>query len=131
DGQVILPGLIDAHIHPLDILDLDVCDISGHPMTLKELTVFVMKCITRYKVSPGSWLRVHQWNFASGNRPTPDIPTIRAALDRAAPKNPVALLGLDGLHNAYNSFALALAKNKDGKTVGITKKTLAQEFSFY
>jgi predicted amidohydrolase YtcJ len=32
-GRLVLPGLVDAHIHPLDIVDLDVCDLDSHPLT--------------------------------------------------------------------------------------------------
>src|SRR5260370_16179123 len=44
-GRLVLPGLVDAHIHPLDIADLDVCDLNSRPMSLKELSAFVRKCL--------------------------------------------------------------------------------------
>jgi len=28
-GQLVIPGLVDAHIHPADIVDLDVCDLDS------------------------------------------------------------------------------------------------------
>src|SRR5437660_12816037 len=31
-GRLVLPGLVDAHIHPLDIADLDVRDLDHHPL---------------------------------------------------------------------------------------------------
>ena len=35
-GRLVLPGLIDSHLHPLDIVDLDVCNLDSKPLTLKE-----------------------------------------------------------------------------------------------
>jgi hypothetical protein len=43
-GRLVLPGLIDSHIHPLDILDLDVCNLERKPMPLKALAAFVAAC---------------------------------------------------------------------------------------
>ena len=36
-GRLVLPGLVDAHIHPLDIADLDVCDLDSKPLSLRHL----------------------------------------------------------------------------------------------
>src|ERR1700753_1820681 len=47
-GRLVLPGLIDSHMHPLDVVDLDVCDLDSRPVTLAELTAIVSKCIQRY-----------------------------------------------------------------------------------
>ena len=57
-GRLVLPGLIDAHIHPLDIADLDVCDLDDHEVTLKQLSRFVAECLAHYKTPPGGSLRV-------------------------------------------------------------------------
>ena len=61
-GRLIVPGLVDAHIHPIDIVDLDVCDLDSAAKSLRELSVFVKACIERYHPAPGRWLRVHQWS---------------------------------------------------------------------
>src|SRR5690348_5387586 len=47
-GRLLLPGLIDAHIHPLDIVDLDVCDLKSVARTLAELSAFIAQCVTHY-----------------------------------------------------------------------------------
>lgn len=129
-GRLIVPGLVDAHIHPIDIVDLDVCDLNSAAKSLREISVFVKACIERYHPAPGRWLRVHQWN-PYGNVPDPEHPTLRAALDEAAPRTPVELMGNDGHKGAYNSTALALARNAQGRRVGLSAVTLATEFAAF
>ena len=130
-GALVLPGLIDSHIHPLDIVDLDVCDLSDKPRTLRELAEFVRGCVDHYKPAAGEWLIVHQWNYTDGNQPDAGNPTLRAALDRASRQVMIQLLGDDGHHAAFNSVALAAAKNAAGQTVGFSKATLAKDFAAY
>jgi predicted amidohydrolase YtcJ len=130
-GRLVLPGLIDAHIHPLDIADLDVCTLDDRIVTLAELSRFVAQCLAHYKTAPGAQLIVYQWNYAVGNQPDPQHRTLRAALDAASTTQRIQLLGDDGHHSAFNSLALAQAKDKTGKVVGLSKATLANEFSAY
>jgi predicted amidohydrolase YtcJ len=128
-GRLVLPGLVDSHIHPLDIADLDVCDLDDHPMPLKDLTKFVSACLTRFQTPPGGVLRVYQWNYTTGNQPDAQHPTLRAALDAASTTQRIEVFGEDGHHGAYNSPALASAKNAAGQVVGISKATLATDFA--
>jgi predicted amidohydrolase YtcJ len=129
-GRLVVPGLVDAHIHPIDIVDFDVCDLHSASKSLRELSAFVRACVTRYRPAPGQWLRVHQWNM-SANAPDAALPTLRAALDAAASKIPVELLGNDGHKGAYNSAALVLARNAAGRQVGLSAATLGSDFSAY
>ncbi len=128
-GKLVLPGLVDAHIHPTEIVDLDVCDLKSEAMALAKLVDFVRSCIVRYHVAPGQWLNVEQWNFSNGNQPDITHSNLRKALDLAAPDRPVQLLGNDGHHGAFNSAALKLAKNKSGQSVGLSKASLAGDFA--
>jgi predicted amidohydrolase YtcJ len=130
-GRLVLPGLIDAHLHPLDIVDLDACNLDSKSMTLKELSAFVAQCLAHYKTPPGQRLVVHQWNYTAGNQPDPQHPTLRAALDAVSTKVEIQLLGNDGHHGAFNSLALAHAKNAKGQTIGLSNATLAGEFADY
>jgi predicted amidohydrolase YtcJ len=130
-GRLVLPGLIDAHIHPLDIADLDLCDLNGRELALKDLSKFVASCLERYKTPPGGTLRVFQWNYTAGNQPDPQHPTLRAALDAASTTRMIELLGEDGHHGAFNSLALAQARNAAGQVVGLSKATLSSDFSSY
>ncbi len=130
-GRLVIPGLADTHIHPLDIVDLDVCDLASRPMPLRELSAFVSRCLARYRLAPGKRLVVHQWNYTAGNQPDADYPTLRAALDRASRRHQIELLGNDAHHAAFNSLALASARNAQGAVVGISKETLATDFAGY
>jgi len=130
-GQLVLPGLVDAHIHPLDIVDLDVCNLDSRPMSLKQLSAFVAACLKHYRVPPGGRLIVHQWNYVGGNQPDPAHPTLRAALDAASTRHYIQLLGNDAHHGAFNSVALAQAKDATGAVVGLSKASLAAQFAAY
>jgi predicted amidohydrolase YtcJ len=127
-GKLVLPGLVDSHIHASGIVELDVCDLKSAAKSLAELTTFVKGCIDRYKVPAGQWVNVQLWNYTSGNIPDPQHPTLRAALDLASTTHPIQLLGNDGHHGAYNSMALARAHNGAGKVVGFSKATLPTDF---
>ena len=130
-GHLVLPGLVDAHIHPLGIAELPGCSLDSKAITLKDLAPFVQDCIARFAIKPGEWVSVQQWNFAAGNEPSPEAPNFRAALDRASKQHPIALLGNDGHHGAFNSAALAMAKNKKGEAVGYSKATLRTDFAAF
>src|SRR5450631_543597 len=128
-GKLVLPGIIDSHIHPSSIVDLDVCDLDSKPKSLEQLTVFVRGCIERYKIPAGEWVNVRQWNFADNNQPDSTHPTLRAALDLASTQHPIQLLGNDAHHGAFNSMALARAKNAKGERIGFTRASLATNFA--
>ena len=131
NGRLVLPGLIDSHLHPLDIVDLDVCNLDSKPLTLKELSAFVAHCLAHYKTPPGQRLVVHQWSYTSGNQPDAQFPTLRAALDAASTRVEIQLLGNDGHHGGFNSLALAHARNTKAQPIGLSKATLAGEFAEY
>jgi hypothetical protein len=130
-GRLVLPGLYDSHIHPVGIVDLDVCDLKSEAKSLKELTEFVRGCIRRYQVPAGAWINVRQWNFSNGNEPDAAHPTLRAALDLASRSHPIQLLGNDGHHGAFNGVALARARTAGGEVVGYSKATLTGALQQY
>lgn len=130
-GRRVLPGLVDAHIHPLGIVETDSCDLDSQVKTLAEISDFVKACVARYHIAPGQWVNVQQWNFSNGNQPDAAHPTLRAALDLAAADRPVQLMGNDGHHGAFNSAALALAHNDKGQAVGLSRATLSGDFARY
>ena len=130
-GRFVVPGLVDSHIHPLDIVDFDGCDLDSKGKSLRQISAFVRACIGRYRLPAGKWLAVHQWSPTSDNHPDADYPNLRVALDKAAPTNPVYLMGDDGHRGGFNSPALALARNSAGRVVGLSKATLAGDFAAY
>ncbi len=131
DGKLILPGLIDAHIHPMGIVDFGGCSLHSQAKTLSEIAAYVRDCVEGMHVEPGHWLLVSDWEYGGGNQADPAHPTLRAALDAASTRSPIVMMGWDGHHAAYNSPALALAKNAAGEVVGYSKQTLATVFSQY
>jgi len=128
---LVLPGLVDSHLHPLDIVDLDNCDLDSHSKSLRQLSEFVRGCIERFHPAPGERVLVHQWSYTSGNEADADFPTLRVALDKASTQHQIQLLGNDGHHGAFNSLALAAAKDAQGRQIGLSAATLANEFSAY
>lgn len=105
-GQTILPGFVDAHIHFRRYsLSLDTLDVDTN--TLDE-------CLERVaqhaeKVKPGTWIIGHGWrqnNWAEGFG-NADL------LDRVAPHHPVYLTAAS-LHAGWaNGLALQLASITD------------------
>ena len=130
-GRLVVPGLVDSHIHPLDIVKGKECDLNSASKTLRQLATFVQACVRRFRPAPGKWLFVHQWSSTNDNRPDADYPTLRVALDKGARASPVYLMGDDGHRAAFNSAGLALARNGQGKVVGLSKPTLASDFARY
>ncbi len=125
-GRRIVPGLVDAHLHPpLGLYPLAICDLDNAAHSLAELSTIVRDCVARYHPAPGTWLNVAQWNYAADNATSAGFATIRQALDKAAPDIPVQLVGSDFHHGAYNSAALALAHDDAGTRIGLSAATLA------
>ncbi len=130
-GRLVLPGLVDSHIHPVDIVSGDQCDLQSGGRTLRAISAFVHACIEHFRPARGQWLDVYAWSVSNNNKPDPDYPTLRAALDKAAPDNPVYLMGDDGHRAAFNSLGLAQAKNAAGERIGLSARTLASDFAKY
>lgn len=103
-GQVILPGLTDAHLHlqhyALFLGKVD-CETKTKDECLRRVTERVKK------VKPGEWILGHGWNHNEWSQ-NGDLPTA-ADLDALAPNNPVYLTA-KSLHAAWaNTSALNLA----------------------
>ena len=77
-GRRVLPGLHDAHIHPMGIVNYEGCNLESRTLELDELAAFVSECIERLKPAKGEWLAVRQWNFSEGNRPAEGVANIVA-----------------------------------------------------
>ena len=107
------------------------CSLQSKARTLAEIAALVGRCVQTMNVPPGHWLLVSDWEYGGGTQADPAHATLRAALDAASVKNPIELMGWDGHHAAFNSPALALAKNSEGKVVGYSKETLATDFAQY
>jgi hypothetical protein len=100
-GAVILPGLIDAHLH-LKAYALSLSKIDCETATLEECLGRVRQRVS--ETPPGQWVLGHGWNQnAWAGWPTAED------LDRVAPDHPVYLTA-KSLHASWaNTRALQLA----------------------
>jgi len=109
-GRSVLPGLVDAHGHLMYLararLTLDAGGVGS------EDAVAAVVAEAAVQARPGEWLGGRGWdqNLWPGRR----FPT-KGSLDRAAPRNPVALVRVDGHATWCNSAALHAA--------GVTRDT--------
>jgi predicted amidohydrolase YtcJ len=103
-GRVVIPGLIDAHVHFCEYsLRQEMVDIYQLPSLQETLDRIAAKVEA---TAAGAWIRGGGWNcnlWQGGSFPS------RAHLDRVAPHHPVALSSKDGHSLWVNSRALALA----------------------
>ncbi len=101
-GRTMLPGLIDAHVHPAESAeDLDHCNLQDAPLTLATLRDGIAKC----------------WAAHSDHEPILTIDGVnpsnlilqRSDLDSLAGTHPLLLSGSDGHTIWINSAAMRLA----------------------
>lgn len=109
-GRMVLPGIHDAHIHPISSgIQALSCDLSGKT-TADEYVAAVKACAANRPEEPwilgGGWLMSA---FGPGAMPS------RKLLDAVVPDRPVLLYSSDGHTGWANSKALAIA--------GITRDT--------
>jgi predicted amidohydrolase YtcJ len=104
DGEVIVPGLVDAHCHLLGLgLGLDRLDLVG-TSSYREVLEIVREKVE--SAPPGEWIQGRGWDqndWAEAEWPTRD------ELDPIAAENPVYLKRVDGHAALVNSRALDLA----------------------
>lgn len=105
EGKMVMPGLHDMHIHALDIVKPDMCDLGNEVYSLTELIAPVKACLDHYQPSKGETFLVLQWNPFEGNQPSEQFPNIRAALDAVSTDQPIILQGSDGHNGAANTAA--------------------------
>ena len=109
-GRMVLPGMHDAHIHPISSgIQALSCDLTGK-LTADQYVVAVKACAAERPdeawIVGGGWLMSA---FGPGAMPS------RTLLDAVVPDRPVLLYSSDGHTGWVNSKALALA--------GITRDT--------
>lgn len=130
-GKMVMPGIIDTHIHALGVVKPEACDLETQSYSLDEMVPILKDCLVKYNIKPGERMTVLQWAFSGGNQPSEKYPTMRAALDAVSTEHSIVLSGDDGHHNAYNSFALAEARDREGNIVPINKDTLQTTYKPY
>ena len=103
DGALVIPGLIDAHIHlmwyALGLRELQLRDVPWEAL-LDQVAARARD------VPPGTWITGRGWDqtlWGEGRFPT------AAELDRVSPHHPVALIAKNGHAWVVNSVALRAA----------------------
>lgn len=109
-GRSVLPGFIDAHIHPvLGAERLGQCSMDGETLTIAQVLPRIQTCVDA-EANPAAdkWIQVVNVNPAGFVATASDLDTISTT-------RPILMSGIDG-HTAWvNHKALALA--------GITRDT--------
>ncbi|MFV0275639.1 MAG: amidohydrolase [Parahaliea sp.] len=106
DGAMIMPGLIDSHVHPVwgGLKVLYECNFP-FSATPEEVAARVAECVA--ESAEGVWIRGGQWSSSFFERF--DVASPKGLLD-AVSADKAVILRDDSGHNAwFNSKALALA----------------------
>jgi len=75
-GKMLMPGLVDGHIHPLQGgLQLISCNLNYEALTIQQFQQRIQKCLDDTKnQEPDGWLEVENWfqqnMLPSGTQPT-------------------------------------------------------------
>ena len=102
-GRVVLPGLIDAHIHPAQgAQNLDKCNLHDQPLTAAELKAALANCMKAQRPTKDQWFEAVQIDSSV-------LLLSRDELDGMRAEGPLVLESADG-HSVWgNSSALAAA----------------------
>jgi predicted amidohydrolase YtcJ len=108
NGQTVLPGLYDSHVHPLMAATSEINGPLPDLRSLKDVFDFIKKRAA--KTAAGEWIIVR---FAFPTRLDEARFPTKAELDAAAPKHPVL----------YHAGPAGLANSLALKVSGVTKDT--------
>jgi predicted amidohydrolase YtcJ len=108
-GRVLMPGLVDGHMHPLDggavLLN---CNLNYERLTVAQMQVKIQGCLDQSKdKEPAGWLLVGNW-FQEAMLPAGAV-TSRLTLDALHTQRPILVTSSFGHTALVNSRALALA----------------------
>jgi predicted amidohydrolase YtcJ len=102
-GRVVLPGLIDAHIHPAQSAqDIDKCNLQDGELDAAKVKAVVAECMRAHRPARNEWFEVVQVNAS-------ELILGRAELDAMRSDGPLVLQSADGHSGWGNSAALAAA----------------------
>jgi len=106
-GELVLPGLIDTHIHPITgALNGAKCSLARVKATIEALKPVLQECLAKEQGGADDWFEAAQLDNYGFSATAKDLDTIEAA-------RPVALWGNDGHTVWVNSRGLALL-GRDG-----------------
>ncbi len=103
-GRVVLPGIIDAHVHPAESAqDFGKCSLEDKALKPSEIKARVAACLKNQPGERGQWFEAIMVN-PSG------LTMSLADLDSMLPDRPLMLTGADGHTVWVNSAVLKLTK---------------------
>ena len=107
-GRFLMPGLIDAHMHPFEGgQQLTKCNLEYKTQTVPQFQAAIQQCLDRTRQNePDDWLEVVNWN-QEVMLPT-GIMTDRGMLDALKTTRPIIVLSSQGHAGLANSRALKL-----------------------
>ena len=108
-GRMLMPGLIDAHMHPQSggsrLLD---CSLDYRPLSVPQFQARIQACLDRDAgAGPRRWLVVVNW-FQQGMQPE-GVTASRALLDALRTARPIIVRSSFGHSALLNTRGLALA----------------------
>ncbi|NHZ80695.1 amidohydrolase family protein [Massilia sp. CCM 8695] len=115
-GRMLMPGLIDAHMHPLSGgKRLLRCNLNYEALTVPQFQARIQACVDKESKTKGNkeWLQVVNW-FEQGMLPAGLVST-RATLDAINSARPIVVRSSFGHSNLVNTRGLEVA--------GITRAT--------
>jgi predicted amidohydrolase YtcJ len=109
EGRMLMPGLIDAHMHPQSggsrLLN---CSLDYQPLSVPHFQARIQACLDRdTKAGPRRWLVVVNW-FQQGMQPE-GVAATKALLDALKTTRPVIVRSSFGHSALLNTRGLALA----------------------
>ena len=109
-GRVLMPGLVDGHMHPLQGGDVLVkCNLNYESLTVPQFQTRIQACLDQTRdQEPNGWLEVVSW-FQNNMLPS-GVETTRATLDVLKTKRPILVESSFGHSTLANSRAIELAK---------------------
>ena len=101
-GKLVLPGLIDTHIHPiLSAVNGAKCSLAGVKATIEALTSEIKECLAEDQGGTDDWFEAVQLDNYGFSATAKDVDKIEA-------KRPLVLWGNDGHTGWVNSRGLEL-----------------------
>ena len=109
-GRVMMPGLVDAHMHPLSAgRKLVACSLDYASLSVAEFQARIQACLDATKEKePDGWLEVWNW-FQQSMTPAGTVPS-HADLDVLQTQRPIVVHNSFGHTSLANARALALGK---------------------
>lgn len=108
-GRVLMPGLVDGHMHPLQGGEVLVkCNLDYETLTVPQFQARIQTCLDQTRDrEPDGWLEVVSW-FQNNMLP-PGVETTFATLDVLKTRRPILVESSFGHSTLANSRAIRLA----------------------